>query len=50
MSPAHRPPTPEEQARTRRNWAIALALFAFVALVFFVTVARLGADVLNRPL
>lgn len=43
--------TPEEEkARKRRNLWIALALVAFMALVFFITVARLQAGVLDRPL
>lgn len=42
--------TDAQKAQGRRNVAIALALLAFVGIVFFVTVARLGADVLNRPL
>jgi hypothetical protein len=42
--------TPEDAARKRRNLFIALALAAFVALVFAVTVARLGASVLERPM
>jgi hypothetical protein len=32
------------RARKRRSWAIALGLVAFVALVFVVTVVRLGAN------
>jgi hypothetical protein len=43
--------TPEEKRkRNQRNWALAAVLFAFVALVYFVTVAKLGANILNRPL
>lgn len=43
-------PTPEfEKQRKSRNLAIGLALAAFVALVFLITIARLGGDVLNRP-
>jgi hypothetical protein len=43
--------TPEEQSkRKQRNLALALALAAFVALVYLVTVVKLGANVLNRPL
>lgn len=38
------------RARNRRNIVIALALAAFVALVFVITMARLGAGVLERPL
>lgn len=43
--------TPEqERARRRRNLWIALSLAAFMALVFAITLAQLGAGVLNRPL
>lgn len=43
--------TPAEmKARKGRNLAIALGLFIFVALVFIITLARLGANVLNRPI
>jgi len=36
--------TPEQQrARSKRNWMLALSILAFVALVFFVTIARLKA-------
>ncbi|NWG53290.1 MAG: hypothetical protein HXY28_06180 [Hydrogenophilaceae bacterium] len=43
--------TPEqERARRRRNLWIALSLAAFMALVFFITLAKLGAAVLDRPL
>lgn len=48
------PPAPElhgaSAARRRRGQWLALALFAFVIIVFLVTVARLGAGVLDRPL
>ena len=42
----------EEQTRRRRarSIAIALALGAFVLLVYFVTIVKLGPNVLNRPL
>lgn len=40
----------EQSARKRRSVAIALALAGFVGLVFLVTIARLGASVLERPL
>jgi hypothetical protein len=33
----------QEQARKRRNLAIALSIAAFMALVFAITLARLGA-------
>ena len=43
--------TPEEAAaRRKRSIAIALGLAAFALLIFFVTLARLGANVLDRPL
>ncbi len=43
--------TPEELRRRRsRNLAIAIVLGAMVALFYAVTVARLGSNVLNRPL
>ena len=47
----HKRLTPaEEAARKRRSIFIALALLAFVALVFAVTLAQMGAAVLERPL
>jgi hypothetical protein len=43
--------TPEELRRRRkRSLAIALTLAAFVLLIFVVTMAKLGPQVLNRPL
>lgn len=43
--------TPEElRARKRRNLWIALSIGAFVVLVFLITVAKLQAGVLERPL
>lgn len=43
--------TPEEKRKRRqRNVALALALAAFVALVYAVTVVKLGINVMNRPL
>ncbi|MBY0563758.1 MAG: hypothetical protein K2P58_06170 [Hyphomonadaceae bacterium] len=43
--------TPEElRARQRRNLWIALAIVAFVVLVFAITLAQLGGAVLERPL
>ena len=43
--------SPEEKRKqNQRNWALAAALAAFVALVYAVTIVKLGADVLNRPL
>jgi hypothetical protein len=42
----------EQQLRARRarSIAIALALGAFVVLVFVVTLVRLGSNVLTRPM
>lgn len=42
----------EKQKRSRRarNIALALALAAFVVLLYVGTWAKLGANVLNRPL
>ena len=43
--------TPEEQKRRRRrSIAIALALGALVALFYAVTIAKLGPQILQRPL
>lgn len=43
--------TPEEKKKQKqRNWALAALLAAFVALVYVVTVVKLGTNVLNRPL
>lgn len=43
--------TPEElRARKRRNLWIALSIGAFVVLVFLITIAKLKAGVLERPL
>ncbi|MBL8546660.1 MAG: hypothetical protein JNL81_09350 [Hyphomonadaceae bacterium] len=43
--------TPAEiKARKRRNLWIALSLTAFVLLVFFITIAKLQASVLDRPI
>ncbi len=43
--------TPEElAARRRRNLFIALAVGAFVVLVFAITLTQLQAGVLERPL
>ena len=41
-------PEDENKARGRRNWAILIALLAFVVLVFVVTVVRLGGNVGER--
>ncbi len=43
--------SPEEiAARRRRNLWLALSLGAFVLLVFLITLAKLKAGVLDRPL
>ncbi len=48
------PPTPEQpkeaalKARNRRNWVLAAVLFAFVIIVFVVTLVHLGGNVANR--
>jgi hypothetical protein len=43
--------TPEEAKRRRqRNIALGLVLAAIVLLFYVVTVAKLGVNVLNRPL
>jgi hypothetical protein len=42
----------EQQLRARRarSIAIALALGAFVIVIFFVTIVKLGGNVLTRPM
>ena len=48
---ASRSLTPEEQKRRRkRSMALALTLGALVLLFYVVTIAKLGPQVLNRPL
>ncbi len=43
--------TPEQvRARKRRNLWLALSIGAFVLLVFFITMAKLGGNVLERTL
>ncbi len=43
--------TPEEQkARKRRNVWMAIAIAAFVVLVFAITLTQMQASVLERPL
>jgi hypothetical protein len=45
------PLTPEEERRRRkRSVAIALTLAALVVIFFVLTIAKLGPQVLNRPL
>lgn len=49
--PDVRPLTPEEaKAQRRRSIAIALSLGALVILFFVLTIAKLGPQILNRPL
>jgi t-SNARE complex subunit (syntaxin) len=38
------------RARRGRNIALALGLVAFVIIVFVVTIVKLGASVIDRPL
>lgn len=40
----------EAQARRKRSIAIALTLGALVILFFVLTIAKLGPQILNRPL
>ena len=43
--------TPEEKRKlSQRNWTVAAVLVAFVVLVYVVTIAKLGGNVMNRPL
>ncbi len=43
--------TPEEKKKlNQRNWALAGVLLAFVALIFVVTIVKLGGNIANRPL
>jgi t-SNARE complex subunit (syntaxin) len=50
MSDPNRDTEAAAKARKTRNLVIALGLVAFVILVYFVTVTRMGVDVVNRPL
>jgi len=51
MSAVPQPLTPEElQRRRKRSVAIALVLAALVAIFYVLTIAKLGPQVLNRPL
>jgi len=49
MSDPNREDPAAAKARRGRNIAIAVGLVAFVALVYVVTIVRLGASVTNRP-
>ena len=43
--------TPEEvRKRNQRNWATAAVLFAFVILVFVVTIAKIGGNIAQHQL
>lgn len=46
---APRDPVAEAKARSRRNIALALGLVAFIAVVYAVTVLRMGGYVASRP-
>jgi len=48
LPPAESPA--QQKARRGRNIALALGLALFVVLIFVVTLVRLGANVLDRPL
>lgn len=50
MSDPVREPDAFAKARRGRNLAIAIGLVVFVVVVFAVTIVRLGANVLERPL
>jgi hypothetical protein len=50
MSDPSRESDVEAKARRGRNIALALGLVLFVVLIFVVTIVRLGANVLDRPL
>ena len=46
-----RPLTPEEaQRRRKRSIAIAAVLFALVTIFYVLTIAKLGPQVLSRPI
>jgi hypothetical protein len=49
MSDPARESEAETKARRGRNIALALGLLLFVALIFVVTIIRLGANVVDRP-
>jgi hypothetical protein len=49
MSDPGREPPVDAKARRGRNIALALGLLLFVALIFVVTLVRLGANVAERP-
>lgn len=39
-----------QRARSRRNWAIAAGLLAFIVIVFIVTLTKIGGNVGARPI
>jgi hypothetical protein len=43
-------PTEQQKAQRNRSWGLAIALALFVLLVYVGTIAKLGANVLVRPL
>jgi hypothetical protein len=45
-----KPTEAQQKARRSRNIAIGLALAAFVVLVYVVSIAKLGAGFIDRPL
>ncbi len=45
-----KPTEAQQKARRSRNVAIALALAAFVVLVYVISIVKLGSAVLNRPM
>ncbi|CAN7564564.1 hypothetical protein LJR225_004168 [Phenylobacterium sp. LjRoot225] len=49
MSNPARESEAESKARRGRNIALALGLLLFVALIFVVTIVRLGSNVAQRP-
>ncbi|KMO40605.1 hypothetical protein ACQVP2_14285 [Methylobacterium aquaticum] len=51
MSTVPQPLTPDEiQRRRKRSIAIAMVLAALVLIFYVLTIAKLGPQVLNRPL
>ena len=45
-----KPTEAQQKARRSRNIAIAMALAAFVVLVYVVSIVKLGSAVLSRPM
>lgn len=44
------PTEQQKQAQRNRSWGLAIALVLFVLLVYVGTIAKLGANILVRPL